>query len=230
MTRRIITATGREYDTRIVRGRCAALLDYRTPDVRCGAECDAAHVVGVDMLRQSAVRAEPLCAAHGGVEEQCARYTGDWMLAAPASVVDVLDAGCMALQSPDAIVQIRPERGRWLAWRGIGGMMIQVRNPAHRPKTRSDGSPRTRGGKHGQRPAGGCAFATQADALDSALAAWRTGVAARVAEVAAARGGTLAWGMPIEPASSPRVILLREGENAWDAFSRKQEKPAPPTP
>jgi hypothetical protein len=64
------------------------------------------------------------------------------------------------------------------------------------------------------------ACATVEEAVARGIDAWRENLARRVAEIRAARGGTLKWGLPIEPAEAPRVIESLPGESSWDTYSR----------
>lgn len=65
------------------------------------------------------------------------------------------------------------------------------------------------------------AYDTEREALDAATAWWRTDLAARVAEITALRGGTLAWGRPVEPRAEPVVLRPAPGESTWDAYGRR---------
>lgn len=89
---------------------------------------------------------------------------------------------------------VRERRRPWLAQIGIGGMIEHVG-----------------------------AFASREEALAAALVAWRQRVDATVAAITRARGGTLEWGMAIEPRSAPIVVEPREGEGSWDAYARTIE-------
>ena len=86
---------------------------------------------------------------------------------------------------------VRERRRPWLAQLGIGGMIEHVG-----------------------------AFASREEALAAALVAWRQRVDATVAAITRARGGTLEWGLAIEPRSAPIVVEPREGEGSWDAYAR----------
>lgn len=89
---------------------------------------------------------------------------------------------------------VRERRRPWLAQIGIGGMIEHVG-----------------------------AFASREEALAAALVAWRQRVDATVAAITRARGGTLEWGLAIEPRSAPIVVEPREGEGSWDAYARTIE-------
>jgi hypothetical protein len=65
------------------------------------------------------------------------------------------------------------------------------------------------------------AFATRAEAVEAGLAAWRSGLEREMAAISKARGGTLEWGMPVEPRAEPIVVEPRPGESAWDAYERQ---------
>ena len=86
---------------------------------------------------------------------------------------------------------VRERRRPWLAQLGIGGMIEQVG-----------------------------AFAARDEALAAALVAWRQRVDATVEAIRRARGGTLEWGLAVEPRSTPIVVEPREGEGSWDAYAR----------
>lgn len=157
------------------------------------------------------------CKEHGGEARAREEAERSWDSAAPASVGDadkVLDAGCLGLQTPDAYVVVRQttpgEGGVWLAWLGLGAMLQQVTNPG--------AVPRQRGGR-GRRPSDGTkSFPSRELALSVAVDAWRKRVVARVAEIRAARGGTLDWGVEVEPLDEPIVIVLEQGDTrtAWE--------------
>lgn len=61
---------------------------------------------------------------------------------------------------------------------------------------------------------------TREEALALALSAWRIGLAAEVGAIRAARGGTLAWGMPVEPRTEPLLVEPADGVCTWDALAR----------
>jgi hypothetical protein len=157
----------------------------------------------------------PYCDAHGGLARSHAEAERDWNYAAPATVGDaaaVDEAGHMALCSIHACVVVRPEHGRWLAWLGIGGLLQGVANP--------HASVRHRGGvgrSRQRRSSGRYAFPTREAALEVVVDVWRETLRARVAEIRAARGGAITWGMPVEPRTHPIIYVLGEHGSAWDA-------------
>ena len=158
----------------------------------------------------------PYCPAHGGELRARAAAARDWNRLAPESVggeAAVQRAGCLALDSADAYVVVRPERDHWLAWLGIGSHMMPVR---HGGMTARDRRRVERGYSPSGKPS--CSYASQVAATAAALVAWRARVAEDVAEITAARGGTLTWGVPVEPRAEPRVIVLGEHGSAWDAL------------
>jgi hypothetical protein len=59
------------------------------------------------------------------------------------------------------------------------------------------------------------------------LAAWRTEVDSAVTEITAARGGTLAWGLPVEPRQAPIVLLAERGQSAYAALRLAELRAAP---
>lgn len=61
---------------------------------------------------------------------------------------------------------------------------------------------------------------TEAEAVEAATAAWRSGVVARVSEIREMRGGTLGWGVPVTPRAEPIVVRPAPGECSWDAATR----------
>lgn len=158
----------------------------------------------------------PYCAAHGGSVRARAEAEGSWDWLAPESVGDhdaVLAAGAMGLQSPHAYVVVRPEHGRWLAWLGIGSMLDQVPRSDYAGCGRKVCRNCARGKFCGKSRN---AFADKESALRDATAQWRRCLADRIGQIHAARGDTLAWGLPVTPLADPIVIELAEGENAWD--------------
>lgn len=165
------------------------------------------------------------CDEHGGEARAQVEAERDWMYAAPEAVggpAEVEDAGCQQLQTPDAYVVLRQtpaaQGGRWLAWRGLGSMMIPVENPQPQVRLRANGKPRRRGGSAYSGRNGALAFPSRETALAEALIRWRAGLDTRVEAIRRLRGGTLAWGTPVEPLESPVVILLGQGDSrsAWD--------------
>ena len=132
----------------------------------------------------------------------------------------VLDAGALALTSREIYVVVRPEHGMWLAWIGIGGYLHAVPNPDGGRRDK-EGKIATRRGRNGERvPRGSKSFALRDDALTEALRAWRANLDATIERISAARGGTLAWGLAVEPRADPIVLVLGEHGSAWDAIAR----------
>ena len=183
------------------------------------------------------------CAEHGGEARARAVARADWNYLAPESVGGaraVEDAGCQQLQTPEAYVVLRqtPESqgGTWLAWLGLGSLLTPVANPEPQVRLRANGQPRVRGGRRHRsgrdghsRSSGASSFPSRELALTAAEAAWSQRLAARVAEIRAARGGTLDWGTPVEPLEAPVVILLEQGDSrsAWDvAITLPRRSPA----
>jgi hypothetical protein len=62
-------------------------------------------------------------------------------------------------------------------------------------------------------------FDTEAAAEAAGRSAWREELARRVAEITAARGGTLSWGIPLDPPVAPIVLRPAIGQSAWDALT-----------
>jgi|GEM_PF-4157850 len=155
------------------------------------------------------------CEEHGGLARAEREAHADWNYAAPESVGDagaVLDAGCDCLRTTEAYVVLRQTTqetgGNWLAWLGLGTALTQVPNPEPRMRR---GRPRTDG-------RGQYSFSARVYAEQAAREMWAEGVTRRVAEIRAARGGTLDWGVAVEPLDAPIVILLEQGDerSAWD--------------
>jgi hypothetical protein len=96
------------------------------------------------------------------------------------------------------VIVLRPEHGRWLAWLGVGQRAEPVANPA--------AIPRRRAGSRGQKESGAYAFVHRASAHAEAMSLW-----------ASLYGST-------RPA--PRVLVLAEGQNAWQAFRASQRASA----
>jgi hypothetical protein len=125
----------------------------------------------------------------------------------------------MGLTTREAYLVIRqevnPERTVWLAWIGLGSALTPVDGPSQR--SLRSGKPATRRASHGRRvPRGSKSFDTREAALEHGIAAWRANLARRVAAITRARGGTLDWGVPVEPLAEPIIIEPGRGESAWD--------------
>lgn len=119
-------------------------------------------------------------------------------------------AAAMHLTSEHAIVILRPTlndiqdaRCRWTSGIGIGGYYRAM--PGSAP--------------------------TPAEALESALRAWRAVLSAAARDIHAARGGTLdAWGLRASPRSEPRILRLGREGDAWSELRADlQRDPAPRT-
>jgi hypothetical protein len=164
------------------------------------------------------------CVDHGGSELAVSEISRDWNYLAPVSVGDagaVQDAGMRCLNSTNAYVVVREEHGRWLAYLGVGSMMIQVRM-RHEPVVRRGRVYRQSNGKlRGQ-----MATDSRDDALARAIDAWRSKLADDIAAITAARGGVLDWGLPVEPLADPMVLDTTSG-NGWDkaASAARQARP-----
>lgn len=167
------------------------------------------------------------CELHGGQPLALEVAQSDWNYAAPESVGDVEAvqiAGGACLQTPEAYVVIRqtPENqgATWLAFLGLGSMLTPVANPEPAVRLQRDGRPRTRGGSRGRRSPDtpSRSFAIREAALSAARQTWEARVKERVDFIRKLRGGTLAWGLPVEPLAEPVVIVLEQGDSrsAWD--------------
>ena len=64
------------------------------------------------------------------------------------------------------------------------------------------------------------AFAKREAAIDAGVAVWRVNLDRVVAEIRAARGGTLDWGMSVQPRTEPLIIESLSGESSWDTYDR----------
>lgn len=209
----------------MLRGTCVHVISVGEADdlVRYTVDCPRPGE-GVSLTtpagRPPAV-AGPYCLVHGGVQRAREEAERDWNHAAPASVGDaeaVMRAGVMGLRTEHAYVVIRQHDGVWLAFTGVGSHLTEVENPNARVQRTRNGRVRLAASK--LRPRGACAFSDRTEALDAGVAAWRARVEARVDEIRRARGGTLDWGVPIDPLSTPIVIHAAPGECASDIAAR----------
>jgi hypothetical protein len=100
--------------------------------------------------------------------------------------------GVMGLDSRHVhlIVREYAENGKnsWTACTGTGGYMYPVPGPP--------------------------SYASQREAIAVGLAWWRQGVFDRIAEITEARGGTCAWGLPIQPLENPVLTVIPADETA----------------
>lgn len=162
----------------------------------------------------------PYCDEHGGAAKAEEDARSEWNFVAPASVggeIAVDRAGRRILCSVHAYVVVRQapdsQGGVWLAFLGLGSFTEPISNPRRRPNNN--------GGKHrrGSRCSDGThSFSTREAAEAQAREAWRERLDHDVSAIRSARGGTLAWGIPVEPASEPIVIVLEQGDSrsGWD--------------
>jgi len=181
--------------------------------------------------------AGPYCETHGGRERAQREAERDWNYVAPASVGDaeaVQTAGCMCLDTRCAYLVVRHELpggdrrvGTWLTWLGLGSRMQPVPVPGSaREIAVGEQSPAdVPHRKHGESmrawrrrcaTVGRMAFDSREAALAAGIAAWRAHVDTVVAEILAARGGTLDWGVPVEPLTEPIIVEPGPGQSAWD--------------
>lgn len=65
------------------------------------------------------------------------------------------------------------------------------------------------------------AYPTRSEALEHGTEAWRVWVALAVHAIREARGGTLAWGVAIEPLDAPVLVEPACGQSAWDAVAEE---------
>lgn len=173
----------------------------------------------------------PYCDAHGGQERAQREAECDWNYQAPASVGDadaVLAAGNLSLNSRDAYLVIRQEAGkeggvksdRWLAWLGLGSLLTGVRGPGSTPHRRRG---EAKADYQARIALGGFAFRSREEALAEGARVWRESLTAHVAEIRRARGGTLSWGIPVEPLAEP-IVVEATGRNAWDVARSQPRK------
>lgn len=213
--------------------RCGAWISTFDGDIRCperGTQVRLACPAG----RPDVVAA--YCDSHGGEARAREEAERDWNYVAPESVGDaeaVLVAGCASLQSPDVYLVVRqvPESqgGMWLAWLGLGSMLEPVVNPSPIVRLQSNGKPRTRGGSRVRRSPDtpSHSFPSREAALSRGREAWESGVRDRVEEIRQLRGGTLTWGVPVEPRGEPIIIMLEQGDtrSAWDVVAGMTGEP-----
>ncbi len=201
-------------------GECVELI-ARDPVARCGLAGESVSLA-CPAGRPDATGG-PYCPEHGGGVRAEREARADWNFLAPASVGhrgQVLAAGCEGLLTPDRYIVVRqliePAGGVWLAWLGLGSAMLEVSNPESAPNRRRGGVRHRRAKDRGLM--GTRSFRTREDALRVARDAWARQLAAHVERIRVARGGTLDWGVPVEPAEEPIVIVLEQGEarSAWD--------------
>lgn len=159
----------------------------------------------------------PYCEDHGGEQRARAEAARDWNYLAPESVggaETVQRVGCWGLSTPDRYVVLRQtpadQGGRWLAWRGLGSLLTPVQNPQAQPNKRGGRRHRSGGGTN--------AFASREDAELEARRVWALELGGHVGRIREARGETLDWGVPVEPAREPILIVLEQGDSrsAWD--------------
>ncbi len=166
--------------------------------------------------------AGPYCAEHGGAARAEREALADWNYAAPESVggaMRVAAVGARGLQTTERYVVARQlseaQGGAWLVWLGLGSHMLPVTNAGAKPNRRG-GARHRRAVEHGT--SGTYSFPSREHAIEAGRLAWTAWLAARVHEIRQARGGTLDWGVPVEPAAEPIVIVLEQHDTrtAWD--------------
>ena len=205
-----------------MRGPCIHFASYKLHDAprACGRAGE-----GVELVTPAGrpnARGGPYCAAHGGVALAFSNAVLDWNHAAPASVGDaaaVQRAGTMALCTEHAYVVIRSMPDHvWLAFLGVGTHLTEVENPHATLQRYRSGRVRLSGSR--LRPKGACAFPSRVEALSAGVMAWRQCIEARVAEIRVARGGTLTWGLAVEPLVEPIIVEAGPGECASEIATR----------
>lgn len=213
---------GETYAVQVDVGTCA---DRHLETLRlCGARAPRVFVEGLphDRPRLRAC----YCEAHGGTERALSDLRSDWFVLAPArvgGVEEVMAAGVEGLTSVNAYVVVRLLQGKWLAWVGIGSMLHAVSNPHAKPAYTKNGYVKKRKG----RIRGLYAFESREAALEQGVQSWTALLDAKLRGVQNRRGGTLEWGVPIEPLGEPIVIEPQEGESAWDIVSRRGRESRP---
>lgn len=170
----------------------------------------------------------PFCEAHGGEARAIQVAEGQWNFAAPSSVGDaeaVTQAGNAHLDTTHAYIVIRPTHPgqgavRWLASLGIGSRQIPVgKLPGSCARVNCR---RCAEGRYCGR--GAKAFDSPEAAVAAAFDAWRERLDTTVKAIEAMRGGTLAWGLEVAPRTTPIVLQLGPGDNAWNrATARPRE-------
>jgi hypothetical protein len=65
-------------------------------------------------------------------------------------------------------------------------------------------------------------YTTAAEAEQAGRAAWRARLDHDVQRIRELRGGTLGWGLPVQPATDPMIVRPRPGECGWDAYARER--------
>lgn len=100
----------------------------------------------------------------------------------------------------DVHVEVQPagthrQRKPWLASLGVGGFTHHVG-----------------------------AYQTREEALVAVRAAWERRLHDDIAAIRRARGGTLDWGMPVEPLAEPTLLEPRAGESGWDCVGREPRR------
>ncbi len=61
-------------------------------------------------------------------------------------------------------------------------------------------------------------YESHAEAVEAGTAAWRAHLAASVAGITAARGGTMGWGCDVEPRDEPLIVDAAPGVCGWDSL------------
>lgn len=180
-------------------GRCTELVGGDTGNQLCGRPAVEVRLT-CPAGRRDATAA--YCEGHGGEERARREAEADWCYAAPESVGGeqrVVEAGCYSLCSEHAVVTVQPSNGRWVSGLGTGSHLTIQRG----------------------------SYATLLEAEAAGIALWRVRVAEAVESIRRARGGTLAWGLPVEPRATPLVwVLVRPGE-ALDSVRYEQREPTP---
>lgn len=204
-------------------GYVDAVNEHGCPVLRRCARHAMRHAADLTHLRRGKVSA-CYCEEHGGEARAMEQIQRDWLYVAPDQVGDaqsVMTAGSECLRTPDAYIVLRQEHGRWLAWLGLGTMMRQVQMRA---------TPRLRNGRaylRGAKPRGLMAADTREEAMAKAHARWRHELAHHVQAIVEMRGGSLDWGVPVEPAGEPVVIYAPESTCGWDVAIRLPRQARP---
>jgi len=207
-----------------VEGACCA----REPDAAAGSDserCGQGRVCGAIPAARVALRCPadrpdaiggPYCEGHGGAERAQREAESSWDYLAPASVGssdEVRAAGNRRLGSEHTFVVLRELAaecgGGWEVGLGVGDDYRRLRTGLPRLKRKS-----------GRGPLGELTsrYGDRESALAAGLSEWRSTLALKIEAVRSARGGTLAWGVPIEPRSEPVLLECPVGRSALQAM------------
>lgn len=134
------------------------------------------------------------CSEHGGETRSRNEVLGSWTLYAPEAAGDdaaVLIAGALALGAEhQCIVVYAPFAGGWTASLGVGLHYKPIETT----------------------------WPTEEAAVQGATRVWRAELGWAVGKIREARGGTLGWGVPVEPRAEPYILRLEDGQSGYAAY------------